>query len=81
MATADEQIRVSVRVKCILDRQRREGESYNNVLERVLEETGGTDFYVGFGMLSADEADWITDKRDEATASRKKRMRQLDRSS
>jgi hypothetical protein len=81
MATAGEQIRVSVQVKRILDRQRREGESYNDVLERVLAETAGTDFYDGFGMLSADEANWITDKRNEATASRKERMRQLDRSS
>jgi predicted CopG family antitoxin len=38
MATADEQIRVSDRVKRELNRLRREGESYNDVLERVLDE-------------------------------------------
>ena len=38
MATADEKIRVSDRVKRELNRLRREGESYNDVLEPVLNE-------------------------------------------
>ena len=58
MATADEQIRVSDRVKRILDRQRREGESYNDVLERVLGNTGG-EFDDGFGRWSDDHADRV----------------------
>ena len=78
MATADEQIRVSDRVKRILDRQRREGESYNDVLERVLEETEGADFYDGFGILSEEEADWIRNKRTEAKEERKARMQQFE---
>ena len=49
MATADEQIRVSERVKRELDRRRRAGESYNDVLERVLEEE--RDLLAGFGAF------------------------------
>ncbi len=43
MGTAADQIRVSDRVKRVLDRLRREGESYNDVLERVLDEERGGD--------------------------------------
>ncbi len=39
MGTADEQIRVSDRVKRELERRKRESESYNDVLEQVLEDT------------------------------------------
>jgi len=77
MATANEQIRVSERVKKKLDRHRRESESYNDVLERLLEEGTEADFYDGFGMLSDEEADWIRDKRAEARESQKDRMRRL----
>lgn len=49
-----------------LDRHRREGESYDDVLERLLGETTGTDCYDGFGMLADDEADWIREKREAA---------------
>jgi predicted CopG family antitoxin len=77
MATADEQIRVSDRVKRLLDRQRREGESYNDVLERLLEEKTEADFYDGFGVLSDDEADWIREEREKAKEKRKERMRRL----
>lgn len=62
----------------ILDRQRREGESYNDVLERVLGDTAGVDFYDGFGMLSDNESEWIQDKHEEAKATRKNRMQELD---
>lgn len=78
MATADEQIRVSERVKRELDRRRREGESYNDVLERVLEEHPEVDFYDGFGILSDEEADWIREKREAAKEERKRRMRRLE---
>jgi predicted CopG family antitoxin len=52
MATADEQIRVSDRVKRELDRRRREGESYNDVLERVLDEERTGTFEDGVGRWS-----------------------------
>jgi len=78
MATADEQIRVSERVKRELDRRRREGESYNDVLERVLEEHPEADFYDGFGILSDEDAEWIREKREAAKEKRKRRMRRLE---
>lgn len=77
MATADEQIRVSDRVKRILDRRRREGESYNDVLERVLDADDEGDFYDGFGRWSADQAEHVRDQREQATEGRKARMRRL----
>lgn len=77
MATADEQIRVSDRVKRILDRYRREGESYNDVLERVLDEDEGGDFYDGFGRWSDEKADRVREQREQAKEKRKAQMRQL----
>lgn len=77
MATADKQIRISDRVKRRLDRRRRKGESYNDVLERLLTENTDTDFYDGFGMLSDEEADWIREQREEAKEKRKRRIRRL----
>lgn len=78
MATADEQIRVSDRVKTELDRRRREGESYNDVIDRLLGEQTEADFYEGFGILSDEAADWINERREAATEQRKERMRRLD---
>jgi predicted CopG family antitoxin len=78
MATADERIRVSDRVKGELDRRRREGKSYNDVLERLLSESTEADFYDGFGMLSDEEADWIREKRGRAKQKRKERMQRLE---
>lgn len=49
MGAASEQIRVSERVKRTLDRRRQEGESYNDVLERLLAEEG--DLLAGFGAF------------------------------
>ncbi|PSQ23313.1 hypothetical protein BRD04_03280 [Halobacteriales archaeon QS_9_67_17] len=49
MATADEQIRVSDAVKRELERRRREGESFNDVLERILDEE--RDLLAGFGAF------------------------------
>jgi len=77
MATADEQIRVSARVKRVLDRRRREGESYNDVLERVLGGDDEGDFYDGFGRWSEKQAERVRELREQARKKRKTRMRQL----
>jgi len=77
MATADEQIRVSDRVKQALDRRRREGESYNDVLERLLSEADEADFYDGFGVLSDEQSDRIRAERERARGERKQRMQRL----
>jgi predicted CopG family antitoxin len=92
MATADEQIRVSNRVKRELDRLRREGESYNDVLERVLEEDRRGDFYRenkasvsgldpeavhdGFGRWSDEQADRVREQRRKSKETRKQRTRE-----
>ncbi|QLH81045.1 antitoxin VapB family protein [Halosimplex pelagicum] len=76
MATADEQIRVTERVKRELDRIRREGESYNDVLERVLDEDSTGDFYDGFGRWSDEEAERVREGRRKAKEKRKERMRE-----
>ena len=75
MATVDEQIRISDRVKRRLDSRRREGESYNDVLNRLLGETTDSDFEDGFGLLSEIESEWIREQRAEAKDERKERMR------
>ena len=62
MARADEQIRVTERVKRILDRRRRDGESYNDVLERLLEEDEEGDFYDGFGRWSEEQAETVREQ-------------------
>ena len=56
MSTADKQIRISDRMKRILERYQREGESYNDVLERVLGDDEG-DFDDGFGRWSDEQAE------------------------
>ncbi|WP_138005229.1 antitoxin VapB family protein [Halalkalirubrum salinum] len=76
MATADKQIRVSDRVKRELNRLRREGESYNDVLERVLDEEHVGDFYDGFGRWSDEEADRVREARRKSKKKRKQRMRE-----
>ena len=76
MATADEQIRVSDRVKRIIERYQREGESYNDVLERVLGGDEG-DFNDGFGRWSDEQAERVRSQRGQATEQRKARMRRL----
>lgn len=75
MATADEQIRVSDRVKQELNRLQREGESYNDVLERVLADERAGDFYDGFGRWADEEAERVRERRRESKETRKKRMR------
>lgn len=77
MATADEQIRVSERVKRHLDRRRREGESYNDVLERILEGEHERDLLAGFGRWSDEHADRVRAARERQKDESKARMRRL----
>ncbi|WP_423747266.1 antitoxin VapB family protein (plasmid) [Haladaptatus sp. SPP-AMP-3] len=78
MGTANEQIRVSDTVKRELERRKREGESYNDVLERMLGDNSG-DFADGFGRWSDEEAERVREGRKEAKEKRKARMQQLGR--
>jgi len=75
MGTADDQIRVSDSVKRALDRRRRSGESYNDVLERLLDED--RELLAGFGRWSDDEAADVRDARERDRAKSKERMRRL----
>ena len=77
MGTATEQIRVSETVKRKLERHRRDGESYNDALERILDAEDTGDFSDGFGILSAEDGDRIREKREGAKEKRKERMRRL----
>ena len=74
MGTANEQIRVSDTVKREIERRRREGESYNDALERILEEADAGDFDDGFGRWSDEEADRVREGRRKAKEKRKRRM-------
>ena len=76
MGTANEQIRVSETVKRKIERRRREGESYNDVLERILDEEDAGNFYDGFGRWSDEEADRVREERRAAKEKRKRRMRE-----
>jgi predicted CopG family antitoxin len=76
MGAANEQIRVSETVKRKIERRRREGESYNDALERILDEEDAGDFYDGFGRWSDEEADRVRKERREAKEKRKHRMRE-----
>ena len=73
MGVADEQIRVSETVKRSIERRRREGESYNDALERILEEADAGDFDDGFGRWSDEEADRVREGRRKAKEKRKRR--------
>jgi len=79
MATADEQIRVSDRVKRNLGRRRQRDESYNDVLERLLSERSDGDFHDGFGLLSgrAGRSAPLRGERERAKSDRKDRLRRL----
>lgn len=78
MGVADEQIRVSETVKREIERRRREGESYNDVLDRILdeEEEDAGDFYDGFGRWSDEEAERVREGRRKSKEKRKRRMRE-----
>lgn len=75
MGTANEHIRVSDDVKRKLDRRRREGESYNDVLERILDEERA--FLSGFGRWSDEQAERVRERRKQAKEKQKTRMRRL----
>ena len=77
MATADEQIRISDRVQKRLDSRRRAGESYNDVLDRLLGETTDSDFDDGFGLLSDADSEWLREQPADTKDERKERMRGL----
>ena len=72
MGVTDEQIRVSETVKRTIERRRREGESYNDALERILEEADAGDFDDGFGRWSDEEADRVREGRRKAKEKRKR---------
>jgi predicted CopG family antitoxin len=74
MGVADEQIRVSKTVKRKIERHRREGESFNDVLERLLAAEDAGDFYDGFGRWSDEEADRVREQRRQSKEKRKRRM-------
>lgn len=61
--SGNEQVRVSDRVKRELGRRKRATESYNNVLERISEDTGD-DFDDRFGILSGEQADRLGGQRN-----------------
>ena len=75
MGTADEQIRVSERVKRELARRKRESESYNDVLERMFGEKHGGNFDDGFGRWSDEHANRVREEREKSKKDRKERMR------
>jgi predicted CopG family antitoxin len=74
MASANDHIRISEKVKKMLDRRKREGESYNDVVERLLSEQPDPDFYDGFGRWSNDEAERVRTARRETKEKQKDRM-------
>jgi predicted CopG family antitoxin len=65
---------VSKTVKRKIERHRREGESFNDVLERLLAAEDAGDFYDGFGRWSDEEADRVREKRRQSKEKRKRRM-------
>ena len=75
MGAADEQIRVSETVKQEIERRRREGESYNDVLERMFSPAGDRDFLAGFGRWSDERADRARKVREKHKKKSKERMR------
>jgi hypothetical protein len=62
MGEADEQIRVSETVKREIERRRREGESYNDALERMF--STDRDLLAGFGRWSHTRADRARETRE-----------------
>ncbi|PSP79611.1 hypothetical protein BRC88_08610 [Halobacteriales archaeon QS_4_69_225] len=74
MGTADEQIRVSKSVKQEIERRRRDGESYNDVLKRMFSPAGDRDFLAGFGRWSDERADRAREVRERYKKKSKERM-------
>jgi predicted CopG family antitoxin len=75
MGAADEQIRVSDTVKREIDRRRREGESYNDVLERLFSIDRDRDLLAGFGRWSDERADRARKTREAYEEKSIQRMR------
>ena len=75
MGAASEQIRVSETVKQEIERRRREGESYSDVLERLFSPAGDRDFLVGFGRWSDERADRARKVREKHKKKSKERIR------
>ena len=73
MSTADEQIRVSTETKRELERRKREGESFDDVLERLLEDD--RDLLAGFGSWSDERAEKAREVRRKGKEKSKERMR------
>lgn len=73
MGTANEQIRVSDAVKRELDRRRRKGESYNDVLRRILDDD--RDLLAGFGRWSDDRAARVREAYETSKQKSRERMR------
>ena len=78
MGIANDQIRVSDTVKRELERRKREGESFNDVLERMLGDNSG-DFGDGFGRWSDEEAERVREGHKQDKEKRKARMQRLGR--
>jgi len=64
MGVADDQIRVSEEVKREIERRRREGESYNDVLERLFSIEPDRDLLAGFGRWSEERATRARETRE-----------------
>lgn len=75
MGAADEQIRVSDSVKREIERRRREGESYNDVLERLFSTDRDRDLLAGAGFWSSEKADHVRETRKKYEEASKERMR------
>ena len=76
MSLADEQIRVSSTIKRELEERRREGESFNDVLERLLDDD--RDLFAGAGFWTDTEADRIREGRTQSKEKSKERMHSLE---
>ena len=73
--TANDHIRVSETVKRELENRRRDGESCNDVLERILEEDD-RDLLAGFGRWDDERAERA---REQRAASKRKSKARMDR--
>lgn len=75
MGSATEQIRVSDEIKRELERRKRDDESFNDVLERVLEDD--RDLLAGFGSWSDERAEHAREVRQKRKEESKKRIERL----
>ena len=77
MGAATEQIRVSDTVKREIERRRREGESYNDVLERLFgtDRDRARDLLAGAGFWSSETAERARETREASEEKSIERMR------